>query len=106
MIVIHYLCCFRISKSIPESLPSPVQSVPVCPIIRTDHLYSERLLESLGSLWNQQLLTDAVVASEDGLFQTQVHKVVLAGASPYFKAILDSAVQHVTNLVVSSKYWR
>lgn len=81
-----------------------MQSLPVIPVIQTDFLHAERLLESLGLLWSQQLLTDVVVASEDGLFQIQAHRVVLASASLYFKAILCNAMQPVTNVVVPSKY--
>lgn len=80
---------FSATDPMPDTPPTP----PVKPVVRKNIVHSGELLESLGLLREQELFTDAVVLSEDNAFHTQVHKVVLAGASAYFKSILMNPQQ-------------
>jgi len=50
--------------------------------------YSDSLLAALSELWTQSLFCDVTLTSDDGTFQTKVHKVVLVAASGYLKSLL------------------
>lgn len=49
--------------------------------------FQENMSSSLGSLRENQDFTDVTLACEDG-FQVEVHKVILAASSPFFKNLL------------------
>jgi len=46
------------------------------------------MLDVLSDLKSQNLFCDVTLTSDDGTFQTKVHKVVLIAASGYLKSLL------------------
>ena len=57
-------------------------------VIRKSSNYSDSLLAALSELRSQSLFCDVTLTSDDGTFQTKVHKVVLVAASDYLKSLL------------------
>jgi len=49
--------------------------------------YTDSLLSALSEMRNQNLFCDVTLASDDGTFQTKVHKVVLVAASQYLRSL-------------------
>jgi len=50
--------------------------------------YAASLLSALSELRSQDLFCDVTLVSDDGTFQTKVHKIVLVAASGYLKSLL------------------
>ena len=99
MTVWLYRVVDEISESLPSTLPPPSSEK----VTRCDPSYCGRMLESLRLMREQQIYTDAVVVSEDSIFQQPVHRVILASASAYFKSLFDNSVQSVYYVVVPCK---
>jgi len=67
-------------------LPSSSQVTDT--VVLTSATYADSLLTALGQLQSQKLFCDVILTSDDGMFQTKVHKVVLVAASGYLKSLL------------------
>ena len=101
---IHFFS-FRGIGAVEDSLNLPTltpEHPPIQTVMKIDHTFSSRILESFSLLLEQQLLTDAIVASEDGLYEKPAHKVVLASASTYFKSMIVNSTQSVYYIIVPS----
>jgi len=65
----------------------PVSQITDC-VERRSPTYTDSLLAALNELQSQNLFCDVTLTSDDGTFQTKVHKVVLVAASGYLKSLL------------------
>ena len=65
----------------------PVSQVPDY-MMRKSSTYTDSLLAALSELRSQNLFCDVTLTSDDGTFQTRVHKIVLVAASGYLKSLL------------------
>jgi len=57
-------------------------------MVRKSPTYTDSVLAALNDLQSQNLFCDVTLTSDDGTFQTKVHKVVLVAASGYLKSLL------------------
>jgi len=57
-------------------------------VVRQSATYADSLLSALDDLRSQSHFCDVTLTSDDGTFQTKVHKVVLVAASGYLKSLL------------------
>jgi len=67
--------------------PLPVSQMPEI-VVRRSATYADSLLAALSELRSENHFCDVTLMSEDGTFQTKVHKVVLVAASGYLKSLL------------------
>jgi len=64
-----------------------VSQMPDC-VTWKSPTYTDSLMAALSELQSLNLFCDVTLASDDGTFQTKVHKVVLVAASGYLKSLL------------------
>ena len=57
-------------------------------VTRQSATYADSLLSALSELWSQSYFCDVTLTSDDGTFETKVHKIVLVAASRYLKSLL------------------
>jgi len=80
---------FGATNSTEESSSGPLLTVSkMASTVLTSETYSDSLLAALSELRSQNLFCDVTLTSDDGTFQTKVHKVVLVAASDYLKSLL------------------
>ena len=68
-----------------------------------EHITKERpqqLFQIFHELWKQELLCDISLQTSDGPPQ-HAHKLVLAGSSPYFKAMFTMNMEEKSQTVIS-----
>ena len=65
----------------------PISQMSDC-VKRKSSTYTDSLLAALSELRSQSIFCDVTLTSDDGTFQTKVHKVVLVAASGYLKSLL------------------
>jgi len=83
--------------------PLPVSQMPES-VARRSATYADCLLSALSELWSQSHICDVTLTSDDGTFQTKVHKLVLVAASGYFKSLLlDPDLTVYDHITVPSK---
>lgn len=66
---------------------SPMSQMPEGSVQKSA-TYAASLLSALSELRSQDLFCDVTLVSDDGTFQTKVHKIVLVAASGYLKSLL------------------
>ncbi len=66
----------------------PVEDVKPSSVVFTDVAYSTELLTSFSSLREQEELSDVVICV--GGSRVPTHRLILAGSSPYFRAMFTS----------------
>lgn len=57
-------------------------------MVRKSATYADSLLFAFSELQRHNLFCDVTLTSDDGTFQTKVHKVVLVAASGYLRSLL------------------
>ena len=65
----------------------PIRHMPDC-VMRRSSTYADSLLAAMSELHTENVFCDVTLISEDGAFQTKVHKVVLVATSAYLKSLL------------------
>ena len=80
---------FVVTSSVEESTNGPLPVSQMSDgVARRSDTYADGLLLSLSELRSHDQFCDVTLTSEDGTFQTRVHKVVLVAASGYLKSLL------------------